>query len=101
MKLSVHERLLLLNLLPPKGDFTTLKLLRLAKEELSFSESENKSLNFQQNDEMLTWNEKANMDKEVNIGDTITEVIKKELKKMDKEKELTEQHISIYEKFIN
>ena len=67
---------------------------------MSFSESENKSLNFQQNDEMLTWNEEANMEKEVNIGDTITEVIKKELKKMDEEKELTEQHISIYEKFI-
>jgi len=102
MKLSVHERLLLLNLLPATGDITSIKLLRKAKEDLSFNEKENKDLGFVQDGEMLRWNsEKGNVEKDVTIGDIITELIKTELKKMNEEKKLTDQHISIYEKFIN
>jgi len=102
MKLSVHERLLLLNLLPATGDITSIKLLRKAKEDLSFNEKENKDLGFVQDGEMLRWNsEKGNVEKDVTIGEIITELIKTELKKMNEEKKLTEQHISIYEKFIN
>jgi len=102
MKLSVHERLLLLNLLPATGDITSIKLLRKAKEDLSFNEKENKDLGFVQDGEILRWNsEKGNVEKDVTIGEIITELIKTELKKMNEEKKLTEQHISIYEKFIN
>ena len=101
MKLSVHERLLLLNLLPATGDITSIKLLRKAKEDLSFNEKENKDLGFVQDGEILRWNsEKGNVEKDVTIGDIITELIKTELKKMNEEKKLTDQHISIYEKFI-
>jgi len=101
MKLSVHERLLLLNLLPATGDITSIKLLRKVKEDLSFNEKENKDLGFVQDGEMLRWNsEKGNVEKDVTIGEIITELIKTELKKMNEEKKLTDQHISIYEKFI-
>ena len=102
MKLLVHERLLLLNLLPATGDITSIKLLRKVKEDLSFNEKENKDLGFVQDGEMLRWNsEKGNVEKDITIGEIITELIKTELKKMNEEKKLTEQHISIYEKFIN
>jgi len=101
MKLLVHERLLLLNLLPATGDITSIKLLRKVKEDLSFNEKENKDLGFVQDGEMLRWNsEKGNVEKDVTIGEIITELIKTELKKMNEEKKLTDQHISIYEKFI-
>jgi len=101
MKLSVHERLLLLNLLPATGDITSIKLLRKVKEDLSFNEKENKDLGFVQDGEILRWNsEKGNVEKDVTIGEIITELIKTELKKMNEEKKLTDQHISIYEKFI-
>jgi len=102
MKLNVPERLLLLNLLPATGDITSIKLLRKAKEELSFDEKENKDFGFVQDGEMLRWNsDMGNVEKDVTIGEIITELIRKKLKKMNEEKELTEQHISIYEKFIN
>ena len=48
MQLSVLERLTILGLLPTKGNYTNLKLLRVAKEELSFSDEEHKALNFRQ-----------------------------------------------------
>ena len=46
MKLNVLERIVLLNILPQQGSFSNLKLLRVAKEALSFTEEENKLLNF-------------------------------------------------------
>ena len=44
MKLSVFERLILLNVMPKEGDFTTLKIIRNLQEALSFSEEELKVL---------------------------------------------------------
>ena len=101
MKLNVSERLLLLNLLPATGNITSIKLLRKAKEELSFTEKENKDFGFVQDGEMLQWNPgMGGVEKDITIGEIISEVIRAELKKLDEEKKLTDQHISLYEKFI-
>ena len=45
-KLTVVERILLASLLPKEGTFVNLRLLRLAREALSFSEEENEGLQF-------------------------------------------------------
>ena len=36
LKLSVYERLVLLNILPKEGNFITLKIIRQLREDLSF-----------------------------------------------------------------
>ena len=46
MLLNVLERLIVMGLLPDKDNYTNLKLLRVARESLSFTEEENKLLNF-------------------------------------------------------
>lgn len=46
MKLTVPERLILVNVLPAESDYTTLKLVRKLRESLSFTEEEHKQLNF-------------------------------------------------------
>lgn len=46
MLLSVMERLIVAGLLPNVENYTNLKLLRVARESLSFTEEENKLLNF-------------------------------------------------------
>lgn len=46
LRLDVMERLVLLGLLPAEGTFANLKLLRIAKEQLSFDDKENKLLKF-------------------------------------------------------
>jgi hypothetical protein len=56
MKLNVLERINLLNLLPAKGSYTNLKLLRVAREALSFTDKEHKVLNFRQEGEKTIWN---------------------------------------------
>jgi len=67
MKLSVLERINLLNLLPAKGSYTNLKLLRVAREALSFTDEEHKVLNFRQEGEgdktRTVWNTQHLVDK--------------------------------------
>ena len=99
MKLNVLERILLSQILPAQGSFTNLKLLRVVKEELSFSDKENKKLNFKQDGERMLWNN-VELEKEMAFGEVASKLIKDELLKLDKEEKLTEQHMSLYEKFI-
>lgn len=55
MKFSVMERMLLLSLLPETGSFTNLKLLRKTREDLSFTEDENRKLHFREEDGQMLW----------------------------------------------
>ena len=103
MELNVLERLLALNLLPKEGTFANLKLLRVTRENLSFSEEENKSLNFRNegtgNEARTLWNDGL-PDKDVQIGEVATQMLVKALKKLNDEEKLTPEHMTLYEKFV-
>lgn len=102
MELTVAERLVLANVLPAEGNFTTLRLVRKLREALSFDDAEHKELEFAQAGDRISWNpEKAEkLMKDVEVGEIMTQTIKDALKKMNDEKKLKEEHISLYEKFI-
>lgn len=57
MLLSILERMLLGQVLPKEGSLTNLKLLREAREGLSFTEKENQILNFQQEEDQVRWDD--------------------------------------------
>ena len=99
MKLNVLERILLSQILPDKGSFSNLKLLRVVKEELSFSDKENKKLNFKQDGERMLWNN-VDIQKDIVFSEVVSKLIEDKLKELDKDEKLTEQHMSLYEKFI-
>lgn len=101
MELGVFDRLILLNILPKEGDFTTLKIVRKLREDLSFTEAEHKALQFQQNEGTIKWQTEADIPKEIQIGEKATDIIVEVLKKLDKDKKLTDQHVSVYEKFVS
>jgi hypothetical protein len=100
MELTVFERLILLNALPKEGDFITLKIVRKLREDLSFSEEEHKILNFKQDENSLHWNIDGDILKNIEIGTKAMEIICDVLKKLNDSKKLTEQHYSLYEKFV-
>lgn len=100
MKLNVLERILALSLLPKEGTFANLKLLRVAQESLSFDEKENKLLNFKQEGDMTRWDDGVVPDKEINLGEVATQLLTKELKKLDESEKLKPEHISLYEKIV-
>ncbi len=102
MKLNVFERLALLNVLPKQGNFVTLKIIRELKEDLSFDEKEIKELELTVDSENgnATWNPEKDKGKEIEIGGQANKVIVEALEKLDKQNKMTENHMSLYEKFI-
>jgi len=93
------ERLVLLSILPKEGDFTNLKIIRKLRESLSFSEEENKKLNFKQGaGGIINWD--ANFEKDIHTGEKANDVIVEALKALNDQKKLTNDHYSLYEKFV-
>jgi len=103
MKLTIHERLVLLSLLPKEGTILTIKRLRVLREELSFTDEEEKNFGFVTNADtgFLTWSpESSDMEFDITIGETLTDLIKAKLRSMDAEGKVADEHISLYDKFI-
>ena len=101
MDLSVGERLVLMSVLPQEGDFITLKVIRKLQEDLSFSEEEHKLYKFVQVENRVSWNDKADQSKEVEIGEKTKNMIVLALSKLNEEKKLKFEHFTLYEKFID
>lgn len=99
-ELAVVERLVLLNILPKEGDFTTIKLLRKLRENLSFDEEEHKKLMFVQDGDQVRWNEEIASTRQIQIGEKQADIIHDALKKLNDEKKLTNEHFTLYEKFV-
>ena len=100
MKLNVLDRLLLLNISPNEANFVTLKIVRDLRNELSFSEGEHKKYKFVEDQGRVTWNPAAEQFKEVHIGEKANDIVVEALEKLDKDKKLTLEHMSLFEKFI-
>jgi len=106
MKVTVKERIVLLSVVPKEGDFKTLKQIRKLREDLSFSDKENKMLKFVYSDNgNINWIE-PNKDrgkfytKEVEISDTLMAIIVDALKMSDKQKKLNHDTFELYERFV-
>jgi len=100
MKLNLIERITLLQILPKEGNFVTLRIVRDLKTALSMTEKEFKEFGIKQEGANTSWNEKGNEEREIMIGEKATDIIVESLKALDKEKKLTDQHFTVYEKFV-
>ena len=101
MKLNLTERFTLLGLLPAQGDFSTLKIMRKFREDLSTTEDEIKAFGIVQIGDQVKWNPKfAENEVEILIGEMAMSIIEKLLKDLDDTKKLANQHFTLYEKFI-
>lgn len=88
-------------LLPEKGSFINLGLIRKAKENVSFSDKEYADLHIKITDEgRVTWVDPGNYNKDIEFGEIVTAMIVKNLKAMDDKEELEEKYFSTFEKFI-
>ena len=99
MELNILERLLLLGILPPEGNLTTIKIVRKLREDLSFSEDEIAKYSITQHaDGRVTW-EAGGDEKAFEFGAKAREAIVKALEKLDKDGKVEERHLSLFEKF--
>lgn len=102
--LSVAERFLLMSVLPQEGDFATIKMLRDLVAKVGFSDEEHAEFKFQREEleggrAYTKWDDKAAKDKDIEFSDPEIGMVVDALKKLDGEKKLTAQHLSLCEKF--
>lgn len=100
MKLKVLDRLILLNVLPDKGDITSLRILTDLKSKLSFTEDELKALDFKTENGGTLWKSEADQDTDIEIGPKANRIIVDSFERLNKEKTLRVEFVSTYEKFI-
>jgi hypothetical protein len=100
MELRLLDRLLLLKALPKEGSYASLKIVQDLKLHLALTEEEYKELEVKESSGSIEWNPDKDIPKEIAIGEKASDIIVMSLKKRDKDGELTEQEIPVYEKFI-
>lgn len=99
MLLTVLERILLLNVLPPEGDITTIRIMRDLKNELSFTELEHKDLQLTpKEDGSISWDGSKAVDKDITIGPKASGILIKGLEKLSESGKINFQLLDLYDK---
>lgn len=107
MKLGVHERMALIPLLPREGTYEALKSIRVARETISFTPEEIdfykiKTVTGANGKPATQWDTARATEqiKDIPIDQYITNLISKKLSAIEKKGNLSEDQLSIYDKFV-
>ena len=107
MLLEVHERIQLIQLLPIEEKYEALKTIRIARETLSFTSEEKKIINL-----VSTTNPDGTVShswtsanapkvvKDIPIDEYCTNLFRKKLAEIEESGKLTDNMMSLYEKFV-
>ena len=98
-KLNVAERLTLVQIVPEKGNFKTMRTVETVKNTLYLSEEEREEFEVKQVGQNLAWNEKGSEQREISFSDFGLELITEAFEKLDKEENLTSPQYLIYKRF--
>ena len=99
MLLNIPERITLYSALPEQGNIVTMRIVAELKSNLLLSEGDVKEGGVETLPEgRVGW--KNNIEKEIPIGEKATDVIVEALKTLDKNGRVTEQHLTLWNKFI-
>ena len=99
MEMGVMDRLILLNTLPKQGDIVTVRVVRELREKLELAADEIAALGLKPGDPINSKTLEAAEKKELEFGKVEQGIIKNALGNLDKEKKLTEEHISLWDMF--
>ena len=103
MKLTVGERLTLLGLLPDESNFAVVKEIFRMRSLLGLTDEESATIKVEPTgDGRIQWDQEKALGLIVDIpmGEWITEVVRGELRDLDREYQLRVEVMSLYEKFI-
>ena len=100
MELKVIERMVLLNVLPVTGTLINLRLVRELREGLSFSDEENQSLAFKNENGKIFWDDTDEVAKDVEISATMMDLVIGAFGVLDVEAKLHLDQIGVFERFL-
>lgn len=103
MKLTVHERLTLLGLLPEESNYAGVREIYRLRQLLGLNDEEAELIEVKARpDGRIEWNQEKALGLIVDIpmGEWITEVVRGVLRDLDRDYQLRPEVMSLYEKFI-
>lgn len=101
MTFSITDRLQLIALLPEKGDAITLRMVRDAQNELSFSAEEHAMIDFERVDNgNVVWDKEKDPHKDITLRAPILAMLITSLEKLNNEKELTLEQLDLYDLLV-
>ena len=102
MVLTILERLVSTNLIPPTGDMLYLRMRYDLIEKLGLSGEEIEKYAFVEDKTTgnVKWNPDIPQETEVELTDAEVRVITENLQQMNKDRTLTPNHMTLYEKFV-
>ena len=100
MLLSVKERIVLLQVLPPQGNVTNLRIIRDLEREMGFSEDETKALGLQSTEVGVKWDKEKEVEKDIAIGEIAAKLIHDAFLDLNKRNALSLEHLDVYDKFV-
>ena len=100
MKLNVIERLTILQILPRETDFSALKLIRDLNDKVGLSADDFKKFDVKTDNGQVKWNKEGIKEVEIELKEKECDILVEALKGLDKQKKLSQCHLSLYEKFV-
>jgi hypothetical protein len=102
MKLKIVDRINILQVLPTEESFATLKIVRKIVENVGLTDADFKEYEIKEfpEENRMVWNEDNDVEKEFTFGEKSYSIIRDALIKLDKDKKITNQFYSTYEKFV-
>lgn len=100
LELSVADRLSILNLLPEKSDYVTLKIARDLENELSFSDEEIEEWGIVQESTFVRWDKSKAESKGIEIQEATRKMLEKPLIELEKSGSLPKSLLDLFEKIV-
>lgn len=99
-KLSIIERVKLLEILPQEGNFLTLRMVQELKRKVGFDAEELVRIEFKQDEREAHWNPDRDSGLEREFLQPEIDLITAALRRLDKAEKLTEHYLPLYTLFV-
>lgn len=106
IRLTVAERLALLNMLPKEGDIETIRIVHDLRKNLSFGEEEHAALKISRDEQTGSVRWDAGVEKELGpaeipCGLAGLEVIRRALRDLNKRRAMREAYLPLWDRFVD
>ena len=100
MLLTLKERIMAVQALPKEGDVFTQRVIRDLKSKLGLSDEDWRTYGVKNEGGRIVWDAKKDVGVEFNFGAKASELIKESLLELNKQKKISEDYLSLYDKFL-
>ena len=97
--LSIADRLILLDILPPKGDLTDMMVVEGLRPQIILSDEEMARASVKQEGTQVSWDRTRDFEKTVTFGPNGLRIVQETLKGKMEAKEVVLEYLPLYRKF--